>query len=163
MKKHFVLLAVLIFLSVSVMAQDDYKGQGYLFVAPGTAVYGSGGGSYGILHFGGGGEGFLYKGLAAGAEIGYVGPTQSYGDGVGLLSVNGGYHFKAPDRKLVPFLTGGYSLAFRSGHLNGANFGGGVTYWAGERYGVRLEFRDNYFPQGSGLHQLGFRVGLSFR
>ncbi len=161
MKRTLVILLFLVAI-VPAFAQEE-KGMGYLFVAPGVAAYGAGGNSSGLLHFGGGGEGFIYKGLTAGGEIGYSGPYSNYSEGVGILSANGAYHFRAPDRKIVPFLTAGYSLAFRGDSANGLNFGGGATCWFKERYGLRLEFRDNYFPQGDGTHMLGFRVGFAFR
>ncbi len=159
MKKHLV-LGLLLLLAIPLLAQDESKGQAYIFVAPGVSVIN--GQDNGFLHFGGG-DVFVYKGLAAGAEIGYVTPYSNFGDGFGLFSANGAYHFKSPERKVVPFVTGGYSMAFRSGNLNGFNYGGGATWWTGNKVGVRFEFRDNYFPQDPGWHQLGFRVGLSFR
>lgn len=117
----------------------------------------------GSLHFGGGGEGLIYKGLGAGAEIGYLFPRQSFGDGIGILSTNGLYRFgNDSGRKVTPFLTAGYSLGFRSGTANMVNFGGGVDYWVRERMGLRLEVRDHVSPGGPApaTHFLMFRVGL---
>jgi len=139
----------------------------------GTAnVFFGGGGAFasgdrsGVLQFGGGGEGRIYKGLSAGAEIGYLHPTKSFKDGFGLLSTNGTYRFwKAwPSQKLVPFVTAGYSLAFRDGHANLANFGGGVDYWFRDRAALRLEVRDHIWPgaehEDPTSHILMFRVGI---
>lgn len=139
-----------------------HQGQGYLFAAPGGIV--SSGASAGTLHFGGGGEGFLFKGLAVGGELGYLAPTKSFGSGVGLLSVDGSYHV-GRNRRVVPFLTSGYSLAFRGGTANLVNFGGGITYWVGNRTGIRLELRDHVDPciDCSSAHYLAPRIGLSFR
>ncbi|OFV95063.1 MAG: hypothetical protein A3H28_17080 [Acidobacteria bacterium RIFCSPLOWO2_02_FULL_61_28] len=119
----------------------------------------------GVLQFGGGGQGRIYKGLGAGAEIGYVHPTESFGDGFGLFSTNGFYHFWTgrSSQKVVPFLTGGYSLAFRDGHANLGNFGGGVDYWFRDRAALRLEVRDHVWPSRNGVptsHFLMFRVGV---
>lgn len=119
----------------------------------------------GSLQFGAGGQGRIYKGLGAGAELGYVHPTESFTDGFGLLSTNGFYHFWTgrSSQKLVPFLTGGYSLAFRDGHANLGNFGGGVDYWFRERTALRLEVRDHVWPsrfEGPTAHILMFRVGV---
>ncbi len=138
-------LAVLVLAAASdCRAQDSpYPGQGYLFAAPGGIV--TSGAAAGTLQFGGGGEGFLFKGFAVGGEVGYVAPMKSSRDGFGLLSVDGSYHFGRKHR-VVPFLTGGYSLAFRSGTANLANFGGGSTYWIGNRTGIRFEFRDHVDP-----------------
>jgi hypothetical protein len=145
------------------MAQTakEHRGQGYVFVAPGAV---SSEGTTATLHFGVGGEGLVHKGLGIGAEIGYVGPTRGLGEGIGIFSANGSYHFRnaSASGKLVPFVTGGYSLAFREGAASGVNFGGGVNYWFRERIGLRLEFRDQVFADGA-THFYGFRIGLAFR
>lgn len=127
-------------------------GQGYFFFGPGSST---------ALHLGGGGEAYIYKGLAAGGEIGYLFPRSGFGYGVGLLSANGSYHFnRGTHWKIQPFVTGGYTLAFRSGAVNLWNAGGGLTYWMSNRAGLRVEFRE-YRDWRHGLHEL--RVGLSLR
>lgn len=140
---------------------DEHKGQGYVFFAPGAT---SPGGT-GTAHIGGGGEGLVYKGLGVGAELGYLAPWQSFGNGLGVLSLDGSYHF-LPHRgegKVVPFVTSGYTLFFRSGTANGVNFGGGVNYWFRDHLGLRLEFRDNVWTTYGTAHHVGFRIGLAFR
>ncbi len=165
--KHFALAAAL-FLLVPACAYaglpadgEEHVGQGYVFFAPGAVV--QGGYSTGTAHFGGGGEGLIYRGLGIGAELGYLTPWRDFSSGIGIFSVNGSYHFNRTE-KLSPFITGGYSLAFRNGHINLANFGGGVNYWFREKMGLRLEFRDHIhtgsFPTA---HYLSARIGLSFR
>lgn len=142
--------------------ENGHSGQGYVFFAPGSMSR-----SHTLLlHAGGGGEGLIFKGLGAGAEIGYLFPRWYVGDGIGLFSVNGSYHFGArtPGRKLVPFVTAGYSLAFRGGHANLANFGGGVHYWFTDRVGLRAEFRDHVWACSyCSSHLWGVRVGVAFR
>jgi hypothetical protein len=140
--------------------EGEHHGQGYVFFAPG-AIRGYGT-SAGTFHFGGGAEGFVYKGLAAGSEIGYLAPWRAGRDGIGLLSLDGSYHLKR-DAKVSPFVTGGYSLAFQNGHANAVNFGAGVNWWAGRHTGVRLEFRDHFETQYTEVHYLGFRIGFAFR
>ena len=123
----------------------------------------SGGDAQGILQVSGGGEGLIYKGLGAGAEIGYLFPRQAAAEGFGLFSANGFYHFPGARslRSVVPFVTAGYSLAFRNGSANLANFGGGVDWWASEHAGLRLEVRDHVWPgEFSTPHFLTFRIGL---
>ncbi len=140
--------------------------QYYLFVAPGGNNF-SFGSTTGTLHFGGGGEGFLYKGLAIGAEAGFLAPMKSFSSGFGLLDVDGSYHFISSNRtkKVVPFITGGYSLLFGSGRAHGLNFGGGVNWWMRDRVGLRLEARDHIFPVSGGPTPQAweFRIGFSFR
>jgi hypothetical protein len=97
-----------------------------------------------------------------GAEVGGIGALQESGGGLGLLSANGSYHF-ARQRKVSPFLTGGYSSVFGHGQRNLVNFGGGMNYWLRERIGLRLEIRDHIYADGTGRHLLGFRIGFAFR
>lgn len=139
----------------------EHRGQGYVFFAQGAIV--GDGYSTATAHFGGGGEGFLYKGLGLGVEGGYLTPWQDFGSGIGVVSVNGSYHFNR-DRKLSSFVSGGYSLGFRSDTANLFNLGGGVNYWFGDKVGLRLEFRDHiYSERESNEHYLSARIGLSFR
>jgi hypothetical protein len=142
-------------------ASDEHKGQGDVFFAPGTTSPEA----IGTMHIGGGGEALVCKGLGLGGEVGYLAPWRSMGDGIGTFSPDVSYHFRPRDgeRKLVPFITGGYTLFFRSGTANGFNFGGGVNYWFREHLGLRLEFRDNVSTTYATEHSLGFRVGLAFR
>jgi hypothetical protein len=106
----------------------------------------------------------VYKGLGVGGELGYVTPWHAFSNGLGVLSADGSYHFNRSE-KVVPFVSSGYTLLFRSGSINGVNFGGGVNYWFRERVGLRLEFRDQVGLSGGGstTHFYGFRVGMSFR
>lgn len=136
---------------------------GYVFFAPGgltccgqTAM---------TLQFGVGGEVVLGKGIGVGAEIGAAGTRQHFGDSVvGVFSPNGYYHFAhGKDIKFDPFVTGGYTLIFRSGHANLFNLGGGLNYWFRTRLGGRLEFRDQVHTDGSSVHYWGVRFGLAFR
>lgn len=159
------LIVIMMVLSIGVQAQSgsDSRGLGYVFVAPGAAINRAGGSA--SMHGGVGGEGLVYKGLGVGGEIGYLGPIESPADGFGVLSANGSWHFRnaTASGKVVPFVTGGWSLAFRSGSAHGGNFGGGINYWFKERIGLRLEVRDHVFNNFTSTHFLGFRVGLTFR
>lgn len=134
-------------------------GQGYVFWSAGGANT-----ETAIQHFGGGGETYLRKGLGIGAEIGYLSPLRGVGDGIGVLSVNGLYEFgRTKTGKLRPFVTGGYSLAFRGGTAHAVNFGGGVNYWFSRRAGLRFEIRDHFPPEYANVHFWGVRVGLNLR
>jgi hypothetical protein len=166
--KHFVVIVSLILglsawghaeSSPSQQAAQEHHGQGYGFFAPGAIV--DEGYSLSTAHFGAGGEHLLYKGLGVGGEIGYLAPWRDFSLGIGILSVDGSYHFTRTN-KVSPFVTGGYSMAFREGHINLINFGGGVNYWFHDRMGIRLEFRDHISSQYN-IHYLSGRIGFSFR
>ncbi len=145
--------------------EQDHHGQGYLFFGPGGML--TPWGRTGNAHFGGGGEALLYKGIGVGFEGGYFTPWRNFGAGLGLASVNGSYHF-GNGRRLSPFVTGGYSLAFREGHANLVNVGGGINWWAKERIGLRLEFRDHIYRESHSrnteyIHFVSGRIGFAFR
>ncbi len=144
----------------TVQAQSS---NGYLFFAPGGIT--CCGYTTMTLHFGAGGEAILGKGIGLGAEIGALGTRTGFEhSAVGIFSPNGYYHFiHGPGIRADPFLTGGYTLLFRSGHENLFNVGGGLNYWFHRRLGVRLEFRDHVDTDGTSLHYWGFRFGLAFR
>jgi hypothetical protein len=136
-------------------------GQGYVFFAPGAvaASYGSSA----LLHFGGGIEARMYRGLGVGLELGMLGPPHAIGAGFGMFSVDALYTFGRRTAKLSPFVTGGYSLAFREGVASGVNFGVGAHYWFSRRVGLRFEARDHVMVAYRDAHFLGARVGLAFR
>lgn len=139
-------------------AQRESHGHGYAFFAPG----GIGKTSSVTGHVGVGGEGIFGNGIGLGAEIGYVAQLKDWGDGFGLFSINGAYHFKNSS-KVIPFVTGGYSGFFRGGYANGFNFGGGVNYWMKERVGLRFEFRDQVPGNTDAGHFYEIRFGVTFR
>jgi hypothetical protein len=146
--------------TVIAMAQNS---NGYVFFAPGGIS--CCGQTTMTLHLGAGGEAVLAKGVGFGAEIGALGTRKYYSDSVfGVLSPNGYYHFlHDKDSRLDPFVTGGYSLFFRSGHGNFANFGGGINCWFNKRLGARLELRDHINTTNTIGHFWGVRFGLAFR
>jgi hypothetical protein len=143
----------------------------------GYALFGVGGCSIGVgqwiragcgtvLNLAGGGEGFVYRGLAAGGEGGYGWISGNFKQGVGMFSVNPAYHFKGRDRSraVVPFVTAGYTMLFRDGRVDGFNAGGGATGWPGVHFGLRFEGRIHHFgvgPLGADVYM--FRIGPSFR
>ena len=141
---------------------DAQPSNGYVFFAPGGVS--CCGNTAMTLHTGVGGEAVLWKGIGIGAEIGAWGFRRDYIDSVsGIFSPNGYYHFiHGKDLRVDPFVTGGYSLLFRSGHANFANFGGGATWWFHRRLGARFEFRDHINTTGTIVHFWGVRFGLAF-
>lgn len=135
------------------------RSSAYAYVAPSGTSRNFGD----MLSMGGGGEGFVYKGLAIGGDLGYLASRRYFGEGIGLASLNASYHFLglSPSGKFVPFVTLGPTVGFRGRAALFANYGGGVTYWFRDRMGLRLEARQLYRPDTLG--HLSFRVGISFR
>jgi hypothetical protein len=161
--QRWIWIALLLFVtpaSASAQTSNEHRWYGNVFLAPGIATDGDGLGP--TLHVGVGFDRFLHRGFGIGGEIGYAGAATAPGFGAALASVNGAYHFKRAD-KFVPFVTGGYSLLFRSATVNAVNFGGGFNYWFREGLGFRLELRDHVATQDSSAHALGLRIGLTFR
>lgn len=151
------------FLCLSAGILGAQPSNGYVFFAPGGVT--CCGNTSMMLQFGIGGEAVIGKGVGLGAEIGVLGTRAHFGDSaMGVFSPNGYYHFKhGQDLKADPFVTGGYTLLFRSGHANLANFGGGLTYWFHRRLGARLEIRDQFNTSGTIGQFWGVRLGLAFR
>jgi hypothetical protein len=138
------------------------SGLGYAFGGFGAAT--GDGESTGTYHLGGGGEAVFADAVGVGAEIGYLNAFEEGSEGFGVFSVNGTYHFGGgqPRPKLRPFVTGGYTLAFRDGHGNLFNLGGGVDYWLGRRAALRVELRDHIWS-AEDVHVWEVRVGVTFR
>ena len=151
-------------------ADPRYAGQGYLVYGLGTGT-----GFYTapfMWQVGGGGEGFLYKGLGVGAEAGYVNWTGTgWPNNAVTASGDLSYHFGRHARRgsLDPFVLGGLSFVgpTEKGGGRGSpalNFGGGANFWLAEHAGLRLEFRDIAGAQYWVFdHYLSWRVGVTFR
>jgi hypothetical protein len=163
-----VLLLMLPALAWAQDADHPYRGQGYFFFGTGTGTP-----SYyhpSIFHVGGGGEGFLYKGLGFGAEAGYASWGGYYNKAV-IASGDFSYHFGRHARRggVDPFVLVGASFVgpTQAGGGRGSpagNFGGGANLWLAEHAGLRLEFRDvvgaQFWPY---THYLSWRMGMTFR
>ncbi len=140
---------------------EHHRRQQYLFFAPGTLAPET----ESTIQFGGGAEWLVHKGLGFGVDGGYMTLPGCFSCGLGMLSLDASYHFFPRDEsgKVVPFVTGGYTLAFREGTANLLNFGGGLNYWFNDGLGLRVEFRDHLYPGYWDGHLLSFRIGLSIR
>ena len=139
---------------------EPKTGYGYAFVTPGVVT---GDGASATLTLGAGAEGLIKGGLGASADLGYLFfPRDGFGSGVGMFSPGVLYQFHTR-RKTVPFVTGGYTLAFRSGAYSLFHFGGGVNHWFSNRWGIRVEGRDHIDPHYPEYNFLQFRVGFLFR
>jgi hypothetical protein len=154
------ILIVLLLMSAAGAAQGV---NGYVFFAPGGAT--SCGHTLTTFNFGAGIDAPLWKGFGPNVEIGALGPKEGFSDQVlGVFSPGATYHFRhTREEKLDPFLAGGYSLMFRSGTENLGFAAGGVTYWATNRVGLRLELRDHIHGGYRTTHFWGVRFGLGFR
>jgi hypothetical protein len=139
-------------------SQSSPSSHGYAFFAAGNPFDDPGS----ALGVGGGGEGFLRRGWSLGGDLGYLFPTERPSAGIGLASLSTGYHF-GKDRRLAPFLAGGYSLGFRSGVGHFFHFGGGATYWFSGRIGFRAEIRDLRLFEDPRAHLWMVRLGPAFR
>lgn len=154
------LRAVLVFAAFALLSRAQ-SSNGYVFVAPGSVSPGGGG----TVHLGAGGEAVLGRTIGVGAEIGYLTSSQSFDAGLGIFSPNLYVHILPLVRpRIDPYVTGGYSLIFRSGHINAGNFGVGTNLWLWSRFGVKVEFRDHVSTSfGDTTHFWGFRFGAAFR
>ena len=148
-----------ILLSATTMFAQDTSLSAYTFAGVGAATS-TFNRSTTLFHVGGGAELTNAKGLGVGTEFGYLGPWSNGSNGVGLYSLNALYRF-AHDSEVQPFVTGGYSLGFRSQTAHFVNVAGGATAWFRPGMGVRIEFRDNI--RDPSTHWLILRVGLAFR
>lgn len=149
---------IIILLSAPAAAQTGFR-KGWLY-----GYSGFGGTASAIsFHAGGGGELLMAGEFGIGVDAGHFTSTAAHVDNsLNILSANASYHFggRNPLRKLIPFATGGVSLG--NGRSGGANFGGGIQYWIGERVAFRLEFREHLFSSDTPLIY-GFHPGLAFR
>jgi len=153
-------IAVLLFaVAVAATAQSS---NGYIFFAPGGVT--SSGHTSGTIHAGGGLDAVLYKGAGLNLELGALAPRDCLSCTVGLFSAGGVYYFlHSKNSRIAPFVDGGYSLMFRTGHLNLGYFGGGVNLWPVHHVGLRLEMRDHVNASFGTIHYWGFRIGLALR
>jgi hypothetical protein len=182
MKTVIALIVSLFMGSAFAMAQDtDHppRGLGYVFAGGGTRLG---------LTTGFGGEGYIYKGLGLGAELGAAGVLADSNKLTGVGSADASYHFF--HRKIrgnaSPFVAGGYTSFFGHnvdmggtsfGHhkpllTQGFNLGGGVDLFPKKHFGVRFDVRYyghggrilNYtFPDVQQFSFVAFRVGLTIR
>jgi hypothetical protein len=116
-----------------------------------------------MVFAGGGVEVVGGPGVGAGADLGVF--ADNTGAMLGVLSINGVAQFsRRGNRKIVPFLTAGYTLAYGpESSFTAWNIGGGVSWWR-EHTGLRVEFRDHIRPDFRGTsHYWTLRAGIAFR
>ena len=155
--------AMILVLASPVAGQTPRRGvevQAYAFGGGGKTTGATYNSEVGATATAGGGLQFLFEsGIALSGELEVMDRRSSYGSSF-HPSVNLGYHFggKEPDRRVVPFLSGGYTA-----NVFGVNVGGGIQYWAWKRVGIRTEVREHAFLYGGRYDVYEFRLGLAFR
>lgn len=162
MRRILAFLSFMVLLNSLAYSQSETKSQttGYVHFAPGISIPDNEGG----ISIGGGGNYRSSIGLGGGADLSYLAPWSGLGGGIGTLSPHLYYSYMNNGSKVEPFLSGGYTLFFRSGTANGINFSGGVHYWFSKKVGLKLEFRDDMLLDTSPYyHFLSFRIGAAFR
>lgn len=154
-----------------------YWGEAYGF-------FGRRNGTPGTSIGGGGGDVFIYKGLAAGGEVGTT--VGNPDDKITIGSIDGSYHFLCcrASRRVEPFAGAGYSWLTggiktpngviypgSSNERHGPNFSQGLIVWATNHVGLRFEVREyrifvsygaleNVIPGGNPVE---FTIGLALR
>lgn len=152
-------------------ADHQYHGQGYGYFGIGASA-GNQVSSSAVQLVGFGGEGFLYKGLGLGGEVGYASWGGPY-HRAWVPSVDFSYHFRGnvAHAKVDPFVYGGVSVYAPTMHdargSAAGNAGVGVNQWFHPHAALRLEVGDTIESStpnlGPGGHSLSFRVGVTFR
>jgi len=154
MRILFLLLAA----SLGTFAQGQPRAQGHVFAGFDSPP----GSSFNAATFGVGSDVFVYKGAAISPSVGYLTQFDNGGRGVGVLTLNGSYHFLRGKGKFEPFVTAGYGALFNFGDgLSTFNYGGGANYWFKKRLGFRVEVLN--FQYESDRELTSVRFGLSFR
>ncbi len=162
--KPAILITTILALSAVAGAQNTdkpfkYNGNGYTYFSAGACQHG-----YANLGGGGGGEGFVWRGLTLGGDVGYFKFPADYNNGYGVATLNVGYHFvdRTRPKKLDPYLDFTVlGVAFKPGSSTGAgHLGGGVNYWFKERIGLHTGVQVQIVGEDA---VASFRVGLTFR
>jgi hypothetical protein len=154
-------LVLLPAVALSAGRTTEAQGLGYGIAGP-AGFSGFFGSSASGVHVAGGGEALVGGRAGIGGEFGVLANSSS---ALWVFSVNGVLHFSTAQRRLSPFVTGGYT---RMGNADGSfgawNVGAGVDIWAKDRVGLRVDFRDHVRPDDRGAVQYWtVRAGVVFR
>ena len=139
----------------------DARGQGLGYAVAGPAgVSGFFSSSASSVHAAGGGEALVAGLVGVGAEVGALANSSNV---LLVVSANGVAHLTRS--RFSPFVTAGYTrMQSGEGGFNAWNAGVGADYWAGDRVGIRVDFRDHVRPDSRGTVQYWtFRGGVVFR
>jgi hypothetical protein len=149
-------LAALVVMIAPAPASAQYLG-GYAF----TGVSGP---NAPLWQAGGGVERVFTNGAGASVEGG-IATNGDYFQKLSHFTINGLYHFKTKNRRVDPFVVGGFGfIGDWDGAYGAFPIGAGLNYWSSPRVGVRLEFKDNISPAPQKVfHMPGFRIGITVR
>ena len=168
-KTRFVIRLATAVLACGILSAQ--QSNGYVFAGAGGI---STAGQTGKVLYGGlGAEAIVGSGFGLGLEGGVIRQvSQGWHGLLALVSTNLYYHFVHGLDQTDPFVTVGYSSAFRGAHheadldrgqANLVNFGGGMNYWFRPNTAVKVEFIDNVRPnRGPNASYWEFRLGLAF-
>jgi hypothetical protein len=118
--------------------------------------------TFGYSSVGAGADVFVYKGAAVSPSAGYLFANGNDGGHLGVVTVNGSYHFLRGKGPLEPFVTAGYGAFAVLGDGQAMfNYGGGVNYWFKKRIGFRAEVLN--FQTRNYRELTSIRFGVSFR
>ena len=136
-----------------------YKGYGYTYFSMGSCQH-----RYLNLGVGGGGEGFVWRGLTLGGDLGYFDFPSDRSRGYGVTTLNVGYHFvdRNTPKKLDPYVSVGV-LGLAAGpeyRMGAGSLGGGVNYWFRQRIGLYTGAQIQVAGEEA---MVQFRIGLTFR
>ncbi len=142
-------------------AAGGVSATGIVFVAPGVRVFSQ----TPTVHFGGGGEFVWPNGFGVGFDVGYIAEAERLDqpeEGQGIFSVGLIYEFDVADNPdLKPYVRGGISGLFSEVRQDGLmHLGGGVNWWAGDRWGLKFDVRDHFLYT---FHVLEFGFGVLIR
>ena len=163
MKRSLLSVLVLLFCFTGLLGQPAERGEyprswGRALFAPGASFYE--GDSQSFFTTGAAWEGLLAGNLGMGLEVAYLAPFSGAGNGFGTFSPGVLYQFGSS--KTRPFVTGGYTLFFRTFAESGAFVGAGVNHWVSDRWGLGFEGRDQ-IGVADNIHFVQFRVNFLFR
>jgi hypothetical protein len=137
----------------------SYDGLGYGFASLGACQH-----QYFSAGAGGGGEGFLWKGLSLGGELGVYSFPNDRSSGYGVAVLGPSYHFvdRKKPTKWDPYVTAKIlGIGFANGGVAGAAvLGGGVNYWFKERIGIQTGVQVHAIAEET---VVSFRAGVTFR
>ena len=137
-----------------------YNGYGYAFFSGGASQH-----AYRNVGAGGGGEGFLWRGLTLGGEIGYFRFPADRNAGYGVFTIGPGYHFvnRSEPARIDPYVHVGLigGVLAPCCFARAGSVGGGVNYWFKEKLGLQIGGQLQVLAVEEAV--VAFRIGLTFR